>query len=126
MFECLNVKCRAKGKTVKEIDDKVKSSLFNKTEQERLIYNTEEKERQQKPPGSNSDSPERIQITPNSKKAQVSITNTGIEIRHEGKPIKGSADVPGYVYLIIDCSSSMYGLNFSKLKKEHLISQEML
>lgn len=116
-FECLNVKCRAKVKTVKEIDDKVKSSLFDKTEQERLIYKTEKNERQQKPPSPNSDSRERIQITPNSQKAQISITRTGIEIRHEGKPIKGSADVPGYVYLIIDCSSSMYGLKLQQAKK---------
>jgi len=66
---------------------------------------------------SNSTSTERIQVTPNIKKENVTITNTSIEIRHEGKPTSGSAEVTGYVYLNIDCSSSMYGYKLQQAKK---------
>ena len=89
-FECMNTKCGIKGKSLKEI--------------------------QQTPQNMNSNNQKHIQITPNSKKEQVSITNTGIEIRHEGKGTKGSTNVPGYVYLVIDCSSSMEGNKLQQAK----------
>ena len=102
-FECLNTKCGVKGKTLKEINDKA--------EQTKFPYN---KEKQQSP---NLINEKRIQVTPNSVKTQVTITNTGIEISHQGKPTKGSTDVPGYVYLNIDCSASMYGYKLQQAKK---------
>ena len=108
-YECLNIKCGFKTKSIKEIDGKVKSSLDGTSEQE--------KEWQQTPQNQKLNYQKRIQVTPNSKKEQVSVTSSGIEIRHEGKGTKGSTNVPGYVYLIIDCSSSMDGNKLQQAKK---------
>ncbi len=67
----------------------------------------------------------RIQITTYSKDRQISINNTGIEIKHEGKPIKGAAPgrdksgptgATGCIFLLLDCSSSMAGTKLEKAK----------
>ena len=47
---------------------------------------------------------------------QVSISKGNIEIRHEGKPITGSA-MTGYVYLLVDRSASMAGDKLRQAKK---------
>lgn len=47
---------------------------------------------------------------------QVSISKGNIEIRHEGKPVSGSA-MTGYVYLLLDRSASMAGNKIGQAKK---------
>jgi len=57
-----------------------------------------------------------IQKVGDSKDTRVSISQKGIEIRHEGKPISG-ANLVGYVYLLVDCSASMEGDKLKQAKK---------
>jgi len=102
LYECLNPRCGKKF---------TKDRVFVNTGFNNLGKEPFNKEK------ATSTNAERIHVTPNSKKEQVTITNTGIEIRHEGKPTSGSANVPGYVYLNIDCSSSMYGYKLQQAKK---------
>ena len=102
LYECLNQRC---GKKFKKDNVFFKTNPNNSNEETLNVHN------------SNSTSTERIQVTPNIKKENVTITNTSIEIRHEGKPTSGSAEVTGYVYLNIDCSSSMYGYKLQQAKK---------
>lgn len=46
----------------------------------------------------------------------ISISQKSIEISHEGKPISGTATT-GYVYLLVDRSSSMEGSKLNQAKK---------
>jgi len=45
------------------------------------------------------------------------ISQGSIEIRRQGKPISGSIFGEGYVYLVIDCSTSMQGNKLEQAKK---------
>src|ERR1035437_5292227 len=60
-----------------------------------------------------------------SKARQISTGNNAIEIRHEGKPVKGFSpgrdlsvptSVVGRILLLIDCSASMEGAKIAKAK----------
>jgi len=57
-----------------------------------------------------------IQEVASHKDTHVSISQKGIEIRHEGKPVS-SAALTGYVYLLVDCSASMEGDKLKQAKK---------
>lgn len=57
-----------------------------------------------------------IQKVNSSKGAHVSVSQRGIEIRHEGKPVSSEA-LTGYVYLLVDCSASMEGGKLKQAKK---------
>jgi len=57
-----------------------------------------------------------IQKREDVKDTQVAISKGNIEIRHEGKPINGTA-VTGYVYLLVDRSVSMAGDKLRQAKK---------
>jgi Mg-chelatase subunit ChlD len=57
-----------------------------------------------------------IQKASGSEDTHVSVSQKGIEIRHEGKPVSSGA-LTGYVYLLVDCSSSMEGNKLKKAKK---------
>ena len=57
-----------------------------------------------------------IQKVGSHKDTHVSISQKGIEITHEGKPVSSGA-LTGYVYLLVDCSSSMEGNKLKKAKK---------
>jgi Mg-chelatase subunit ChlD len=57
-----------------------------------------------------------IQKVSSPQNAHVSVSQKGIEIRHEGKPVSSGA-LTGYVYLLVDCSSSMEGNKLKKAKK---------
>jgi Mg-chelatase subunit ChlD len=94
-----------------------KNAKLSFEEQERILNSIRRSGLKNNEPKSESTNAQRIQVTSNSKTEQVSITNTGIEIRHEGKPTTGSANIPGHVYLNIDCSASMYGYKLQQAKK---------
>jgi uncharacterized protein YegL len=60
----------------------------------------------------------RIQITSSCEDRQIIISNSNVEITHQGKPVKftapskersGLAAPTGYIFLLLDCSSSMAG-----------------
>ncbi len=51
------------------------------------------------------------------KDTHISISQKGIEIRHEGKPVSSSSGLTGYVYLLVDCSASMEGDKLKQAKK---------
>ncbi len=57
-----------------------------------------------------------IQEVASHKDIHVSISQKGIEIRHEGKPVSSVA-LTGYVYLLVDCSASMEGDKLKQAKK---------
>jgi Mg-chelatase subunit ChlD len=57
-----------------------------------------------------------IQKRDDPKDTQVSVSKGNIEIRHEGKPVSGSA-MTGYVYLLLDRSASMAGNKIGQAKK---------
>jgi Mg-chelatase subunit ChlD len=101
IYECLNTTCKRRFKK-----DEIPKNESSTSGGEPI-----------KPQSPDSTNRKRIEIVQDLKKEQVSITNRGIEIKHEGKPTKGTAEVPGYVYLIIDCSSSMYGSKLQQAKK---------
>ena len=94
-----------------------KNAKLSAEEQEKILNSIRRSGMKNNEPKSESTNAQRIQVTPNTKTEQVSITNSGIEIKHQGKPIKGAADGPGYVYLNIDCSSSMYGYKLQQAIK---------
>jgi len=48
---------------------------------------------------------------------RVLVSNKGIEIIREGKPISGETTRSGVVYLLIDCSESMRGNKLEQAKK---------
>jgi Mg-chelatase subunit ChlD len=102
LYECLNLKCGKKFKK-EHVTDKPSTNKLDPDPVNRQNLK--------------STTDDRIQVTSNSSQNQVSISNTGIEIKHQGKPIKGSADGPGYVYINIDCSSSMYGYKLQQAIK---------
>jgi len=52
-----------------------------------------------------------IDVTRVSKDKRIAISERGLEIRHEGRPISYDASTFGSVYLVIDCSESMAGGN---------------
>jgi uncharacterized protein YegL len=67
----------------------------------------------------------RIQITPKNTDKQITITNKSIEIQHIGKPVKGTIPSPekpasttttGFIFLLLDCSSSMAGSKLNQVK----------
>ena len=58
-----------------------------------------------------------IQKVTSSKDTHVSVSQKGIEIRHEGKPVISSSSLTGYVYLLVDCSASMEGDKLKQAKK---------
>ncbi len=57
-----------------------------------------------------------IQKVSGHKDTHVSISQKGIEIRREGKPVSSSA-LTRYVYLLVDCSASMEGDKLKHAKK---------
>lgn len=73
-----------------------------------------------------------IEIIRSSQDKRITISQEGLEIKHEGKPISFEMPIIGLVYLVVDCSTSMDGgklnqakngaINFTKdaLKKGYL------
>lgn len=57
-----------------------------------------------------------IEIIRHSKDDRVAVSQGGVEIRCEGKPV-GMAAMTGYVYLVVDCSISMEGEKLNQAKK---------
>jgi len=57
-----------------------------------------------------------IQKREDKKNTRMSITKNSIEIKHEGKPVSGTA-MTGYVYLLVDRSASMAGDKLNQAKK---------
>jgi Mg-chelatase subunit ChlD len=49
-----------------------------------------------------------IEITKPDKR--IAISEGGVEIHHENKPVSGEVAEIGYVYLVVDCSGSMEGV----------------
>jgi len=47
----------------------------------------------------------------------VAISQGGVQIRHEGKPVKSSETKAGFVYVLLDCSTSMVGDKIEQAKK---------
>jgi len=56
-----------------------------------------------------------IQKPDTSKRTEISTSTQGIEIQRTGKPIIGSTKT-GYVYLLVDCSTSMRGNKIAQAK----------
>jgi Mg-chelatase subunit ChlD len=56
-----------------------------------------------------------IQRPSAAKQADLTTPAGGIEIQHRGKPVVGSAKA-GYVYLLVDCSTSMRGSKIAQAK----------
>ena len=52
-----------------------------------------------------------IEITKSTYNKRVVVSNEGLEIVREGKPVRGDATGGGIVYLLIDCSGSMAECN---------------
>lgn len=52
-----------------------------------------------------------IDVTRVSRDRRINLSERGLEIRHEGRPITYDASAFGFVYLVIDCSASMAGGN---------------
>ena len=48
---------------------------------------------------------------------RASISQGGIKIQREKKPIKGELTRVGFVYLVIDCSGSMAGQKLGQAKR---------
>jgi len=48
---------------------------------------------------------------------KVSLTEDGIKIQREKKPVRGELIRVGFVYLVVDCSGSMEGQKFEQAKK---------
>lgn len=48
-----------------------------------------------------------IEITRKPEDKRIAISEQGLEIRHEGKPISFEMPTAGFVYLVVDCSGSM-------------------
>jgi molecular chaperone DnaK len=48
-----------------------------------------------------------IEITKRGTDSRIAISPHGVEIRSEGKPVSGTVAGGGYVYLVVDCSTSM-------------------
>lgn len=57
-----------------------------------------------------------IQKIESPQSSQISVSKGNIEIRHEGRPISGSA-MTGYVYLLVDRSASMAGDKIRQAKQ---------
>ena len=48
---------------------------------------------------------------------RIAISQGGVRIRHEDKPVSAEAAVTGFVYLLVDCSSSMSGDKINQAKR---------
>ena len=48
---------------------------------------------------------------------RVTISQSGVRIRHEEKPVSTEAAVTGFVYLLVDCSGSMSGDKINQAKR---------
>jgi len=60
-----------------------------------------------------------IEIIRHSADERITISQRGVEIRYEGKPVS-LATRTGYVYLVVDCSGSMEGDKLNQAKKGSL------
>ena len=58
-----------------------------------------------------------IEISRRSNQQQIVVHSNGIEIQHRGKPVTTKIAGVGYVYLVIDCSSSMHGNKLAQAKE---------
>lgn len=58
-----------------------------------------------------------IKAVKHSKDNLIVISQHGVEIRHEGRGVSSSTMASGYVYLVVDCSSSMAGDKLSQAKR---------
>jgi len=58
-----------------------------------------------------------IEIIRGSQDKRITISQQGIEIKREGRPIKFETPTAGFVYLVIDCSISMSGDKLNQAKK---------
>lgn len=61
-----------------------------------------------------------IEITRHSQGNQGTISQHGVEIRHQGRPVSGELAGIKYVYLVADCSYSMEGDKLNQAKKGSL------
>lgn len=57
-----------------------------------------------------------VEIVRHSKDNHIAISQRGVEIRYEGKPVSMETGT-GYVYLVVDCSGSMEGNKLNQAKK---------
>ena len=57
-----------------------------------------------------------IEITRNSQDKRITVSQGGIDVQREGKPISFEAPAIGLVYMVIDCSISMEGDKLSQAK----------
>ena len=48
---------------------------------------------------------------------KVSLTEDGIKIQREKRPVRGELIKAGFVYLVVDCSGSMEGQKLEQAKK---------
>lgn len=57
-----------------------------------------------------------IEITRSSQDKRIAISRQGIEIRREGRPVSFEVPAIGFVYMVVDCSTSMEGDKLSQAK----------